>query len=58
MINGAGGTQGGISMFFIGLVMMLGGVYLLLNAIMVSSSFGFGSPLFGWGGFSSPAVRH
>jgi hypothetical protein len=52
MINGAGGTQGGIGMFVIGVVMMLGGFYLLLNAIMVSSSFGFGFPLFGWGGFS------
>jgi len=51
-MRGAGGTSGGIGQFFIGLVMMCGGIYLLLNSISVSSSFGLGSRLFsvpGWG---------
>ncbi|OZS42047.1 hypothetical protein [Photobacterium sanguinicancri] len=47
-MNGAGGTSGGIGQFFIGLIMMCGGFYLLFNAISVSSSFGFGSRLYGF----------
>ncbi|QSX41398.1 hypothetical protein [Shewanella cyperi] len=52
-MNGAGGTSGGIGQFFIGLIMLCGGVYLLLNAISVTSSFGLGARLYGisaWGG--------
>lgn len=49
-MNGAGGTSGGIGKFLLGLVMMCGGFYLLLNAVVVSSSFGLGSRLFGFGG--------
>lgn len=49
MIKGAGGTDGGIGQFLIGLVMMVGGFYLLLNSIHVSSSFGFGARLFSFG---------
>ncbi len=52
-MNGAGGTSGGIGQFFIGLIMMCGGGYLLLNAISVSSSFGFGSRLYGFSAFNS-----
>tara|TARA_B110000881_G_C18596717_1_gene531960 strand:+ start:1449 stop:1871 length:423 start_codon:yes stop_codon:yes gene_type:complete len=52
-MNGAGGTSGGIGSFFLGLVMMCGGFYLLLNAITVSSSFGFGSRLYGLSAFGS-----
>jgi len=51
-MRGAGGTSGGIGQFFIGLVMMCAGFYLLLNSISVSSSFGLGARLFslpGWG---------
>ena len=48
-MNGAGGTSGGIGQFFLGLVMMCGGFYLLLNGIVVSSNFGMGSRLFGIG---------
>jgi hypothetical protein len=48
-MNGAGGTSGGIGKFLLGLVMMCGGFYLLLNGIVVSSNFGFGSRLFGVG---------
>ncbi len=47
-MNGAGGTSGGVGQFFIGLIMMCGGFYMLLNAISVSSSFGFGNRLYGF----------
>lgn len=50
-MNGAGGTSGGIGKFLLGLVMMCGGFYMLLNGIVVSSNFGFGVRLFGSGGF-------
>jgi hypothetical protein len=48
-MNGAGGTSGGIGKFLLGLVMMCGGFYMLLNGIVVSSHFGFGTRLFGFG---------
>ena len=47
-MNGAGGSSGGIGNFFIGLIMMCGGFYLLLNAITVTSSFGLGSRLYSY----------
>ncbi len=50
-MRGAGGTQGGIGQFFIGLVMMCGGFYMLLNAIRVTSSFGMGMRLYGFSAF-------
>jgi hypothetical protein len=46
-MRGAGGTSGGVGSFFLGLVMMCGGFYLLLNSISVSSNFGFGMRLYG-----------
>lgn len=49
-MQGAGGTSGGSGKFFLGLFMMCGGFYLLLNNVVVSSSFGLGSRLFGIGG--------
>ena len=42
-MRGAGGTSGGLGHFFIGLAMMCGGFYMLLNAITVSSNFGMGN---------------
>ncbi|MDO7085708.1 hypothetical protein WNY51_07045 [Pseudocolwellia sp. AS88] len=55
-MKGAGGTSGGLGHFFIGLVMMCGGFYMLLNAIKVTSSFGMGMGLYrfsaGGSGFS------
>jgi len=51
MARGAGGSDGGTPGFFIGLVMMIGGGYLLLNGIVVRPIFGFGSRMFGIGGF-------
>ncbi|MGB2741953.1 MAG: hypothetical protein WBC60_15540 [Cognaticolwellia sp.] len=53
-MNGAGGSSGGVGNFFIGLIMMCGGFYMLLNAISVTSSFGLGSRLYSvnaFGGF-------
>jgi energy-coupling factor transporter transmembrane protein EcfT len=55
-MDGAGGTKGGIGEFLIGFFMMCGGFYLLLNSIVVSSSFGLGVQLYGfsfWGGLHS-----
>lgn len=50
-IAGAGGTQGGIGRFFLGLVMTLVGGYLLLSSIIVTNHFQFGFGLFRLGGF-------
>ena len=49
-IRGAGGSSGGTGQFFLGLVMMCGGFYLLFKSIGVTSSFGLGATLYGWGG--------
>ena len=51
MARGAGGSDGGAGTFLIGLIMMIGGGYLLLNGIVVRPTFGFGSRVFGIGGF-------
>jgi hypothetical protein len=45
-MKGAGGTSGGVGTFFIGLIMMIGGFYLLLNAISITSNFGLGRHLY------------
>ena len=50
-MQGAGGTSGGSGQFLLGLVMMCGGFYMLLSSVIVSSTFGLGSRLFGIGGF-------
>lgn len=47
-MKGAGGTSGGVGHFFIGLVMMCGGFYLLLNSISVTSNFHLGARLYGF----------
>lgn len=49
---GAGGTEGGIARFMIGLAMFIGGGYLFLNSIQVRSGFGWGAALFGLGDYS------
>jgi len=38
-VRGAGGTPGGIAEFFLGLVMAVAGAYLIVNRVVVSSSF-------------------
>lgn len=52
-MRGAGGTSGGLGQFFIGVIMMCGGFYLLLNAISVSSNFGMGTRLYGFSALGS-----
>ena len=49
--RGAGGTSGGIGQFLLGLIMMCGGFYMLLNSIVISSHFGFGYRLYSYGHF-------
>jgi uncharacterized protein len=51
-MRGAGGTPGGVGQFFLGLGMLVGGVYLLLQSIRVRSSFSFGLGLYDFGGLS------
>ena len=52
MARGAGGTDGGSGRFFIGLVMMIAGGYLFLDAVKVSYGFSFGMRLYSIGGFN------
>ncbi len=47
-MRGAGGTSGGLGNFFIGLIMMCSGFYMLLNAITVTSNFGVSMRLYGF----------
>ncbi|MEO0829116.1 MAG: hypothetical protein AAFY03_01495 [Pseudomonadota bacterium] len=49
-MRGAGGTEGGTWSFLIGLIMMIGGGYLLLKGIIVRPVFGLGTVAFGVGG--------
>ncbi|UCX03814.1 hypothetical protein [Shewanella glacialimarina] len=51
-MKGAGGTSGGIGSFFIGLIMMSGGFYMLLKAIKVTSSFGLSQSLYNVSGMN------
>jgi hypothetical protein len=48
--KGAGGTSGGTSGFFTGLIMMAVGFYMLLNKITITSGFGMGSSIYRFGG--------
>lgn len=49
-MRGAGGSSGGIGQFLVGIMMMCGGFYMLLNAIMIRSSFSLGMGLYHFGG--------
>lgn len=51
MSRGAGGTDGGLGRFFIGLVMMVAGGYLFFDAIRVTHGFHMGYRLYSFGGF-------
>lgn len=51
-MRGAGGTTGGTGQFFIGAIMLCGGLFLLLNSINISAPYGFGARLYNFGGFS------
>ena len=50
--RGAGGTDGGAWSFLIGIIMMIGGGYLLMKGIIVRPVFGFGTVAFAFGGVS------
>lgn len=50
-LKGAGGSEGGIGQFFLGILMMCGGFYMLLNSISVSSHFGMFSRLYSFQAF-------
>jgi hypothetical protein len=50
--KGAGGTNGGIGSFFIGVLMFVLGLYLILKNIYVYNSFSLSMPFYRWGGFS------
>lgn len=52
MARGAGGSEGGTGSFLIGLIMMIGGGYLLLDGIVIRPNFGLGARAFGIGGVS------
>jgi len=52
---GAGGTGGGNLNFFLGLIMMIAGGYLLLNSIHVSNHFSMGYPMFSNYGMRVPS---
>ena len=52
-MQGAGGTGGGVGKFFMGLLMMCGGFYMLFNAVMVQSNFGFGYGMYGFQAFGT-----
>ncbi|MBD0255126.1 MAG: hypothetical protein ICV83_05360 [Cytophagales bacterium] len=53
-MTGAGGTPGGTGRFFLGLIMLMAGVYLFLSSIQVSNSFSLGYGLFSLGGLRVP----
>ncbi len=50
-MRGAGGSDGGVGRFFIGLIMLIAGGYLFLNAIHVTNRFSLGFGLYSFGGF-------
>ena len=50
MARGAGGNDGGTMGFLLGVAMMIGGGYLLLNGIVVRPNFNMGARVFGIGG--------
>lgn len=52
-MKGSGGTSGGVGEFLVGIIMMCGGFYMLLNAITVTSMFALSSRLYGFSAFGS-----
>ena len=49
---GVGGTNGGSVRFLVGVIMIIGGGFLLLNSIYVSQAFRWGHSLYAFGGVS------
>ena len=54
--RGAGGSDGGVMQFFLGILMMCGGFYMLLNSISVTSFFGMHSRLYGFNAFGGVGI--
>ena len=50
-MRGAGGTEGGMGRFFVGLIMLVAGGYLFLHSINVSIGMGLGYQFFSIWGF-------
>jgi hypothetical protein len=50
-VKGAGGTNGGIGRFFMGLTMMIAGGYLFFNAIRVTNHFHMGYSIYSFGSY-------
>jgi len=50
-MRGAGGTPGGTLLFPLGIIMMIGGFYLLLSSIVIRAHWGLGHSLYSLGGF-------
>lgn len=53
-LKGAGGTSGGTGSFILGVLMMCAGFYLLLQSIVVSHAWGFGTSLYQFVAFGGP----
>lgn len=51
-MRGAGGSNGGLGLFFIGFFMFCGGIYMLLNSITFYTNYGFGARVYNLGGFN------
>jgi hypothetical protein len=50
-MRGAGGTDGGVGKFIIGLVMFIAGAYIFMESVHVHSGFHWGGALFSMGGY-------
>lgn len=50
-MQGAGGSDGGIGRFFIGLIMIIMGIYLFLDNLNVTQNIGLSMPIMSMGGF-------
>ncbi|MBC8112517.1 MAG: hypothetical protein H7Y04_15810 [Verrucomicrobia bacterium] len=49
--QGAGGSKGGTSKFFIGLLMFVAGIWMLMSSVYVSNGFSMSYPVFRVGNF-------
>jgi hypothetical protein len=49
-MNGAGGTEGGVGTFIMGVVMLIGGGYLFLDSVHVESGMRWGMAMYEMGG--------
>ena len=54
-MQGAGGTEGGLGIFFIGAAMLLGGLWMFIDSIYVSTHYGILSRYYGGSSFITMA---